>query len=177
SLALPTGDRLEMRTNMTASFSFRWPARHGTPSGMIDVRRAEPSEVIDLRHVVLRAGLGRETAIFPGDDAPGTIHVVATQHDEIVGCATMIKSAWDGQKAWQVRGMAVTPRLQRAGVGRAMLEELQRLARASDDEVALLWCNARSPAVGFYERQGWVVASDEFVIETAGPHFKMTKRL
>jgi predicted GNAT family N-acyltransferase len=144
---------------------------------MIEVRRACPEEVIDLRHRVLRAGLPRETAIFPGDDAPETVHVVAVDNDEVVGCATMIKNTWQGERAWQVRGMAVAPRLQRSGVGGLMLKQLQRIAQDDVADVRLMWCNARTPAVGFYERHGWTVASDEFVIETAGPHFKMTKRL
>jgi len=144
---------------------------------MIEVRRAEPSEVIDLRHTILRAGLPRETAIFPGDDSEGTIHVVAIDGGAVVGCATMLRSAWEGQRAWQVRGMAVTARLQGRGVGRALLTELECLARADADGAAIMWCNARTPAVGFYERAGWVVASPEFVIEMAGPHVKMTRRL
>jgi GNAT superfamily N-acetyltransferase len=144
---------------------------------MIQVRRARPEEVIDLRHVILRAGLPRETAIFAGDDAPGTVHVVAVEDDAVVGCATMLKNIWQGEPAWQVRGMAVSPGFQRRGVGGLMLAELQRFAAEHPDGVRLMWCNARSPAVGFYERQGWTVASDEFVIETAGPHFKMTRRL
>ncbi len=144
---------------------------------MIKVRRGEPHEVIDLRHQVLRAGLRRETALFPGDDAPETVHVVALDNADVVGCATMIPSAWDGQKAWQLRGMAVTPRLQRSGIGGLLLKELQRSAQHSAGVVRLMWCNARSPAVPFYQRHGWAVASPEFVIETAGPHFKMTLKL
>jgi hypothetical protein len=31
--------------------------------------------------------------------------------------------------------------------------------------------------VPFYQRHGWAVASDEFIVETAGPHFKMTLKL
>ena len=31
-------------------------------------------ETLDLRHVILRPGLPRETAIFPGDDAPTSRH-------------------------------------------------------------------------------------------------------
>jgi GNAT superfamily N-acetyltransferase len=143
---------------------------------MIQMRRARPDEVIDLRHAILRAGLPRETAIFPGDDAPDTVHVVALDGGEVVGCATMLRNTWLEEPAWQVRGMAVAPRLQRHGVGGRMLAELQRLAEHPDG-VRLMWCNARSPAVGFYERHGWAVASAEFVIETAGPHFKMIKRL
>jgi GNAT superfamily N-acetyltransferase len=140
---------------------------------MIKVRRGNPGEVIDLRHRVLRAGLPRETAIFSGDDAPETIHVVAVDNDEIIGCATLVASVWEGQRAWQLRGMAVAPPLQRSGVGGLMLKQLQRFARDGTADVRMMWCNARSPAVGFYERHGWRVASDEFVIEMAGPHFKM----
>ena len=144
---------------------------------MIHVRPGAPYEVIDLRHAVLRAGLPRETAIFAGDDAPQTVHVVALDNDDIIGCATMIPSAWEGQKAWQLRGMAVAPHLQRSGVGGLMLKELQRIAQHAAGDVRLMWCNARSPAVPFYERHGWMLASSEFVIETAGPHFKMTLKL
>ena len=144
---------------------------------MIHVRRAEPTEVIDLRHQVLRAGLPRETAVFPGDSAPGTVHVVALDNDDVVGCATMIPSAWEGQRAWQLRGMAVAPPVQRTGVGGLMLKELQRIAQHGAGDVRLMWCNARTPAVPFYERHGWTVASDEFLVETAGPHFKMVRKL
>jgi predicted GNAT family N-acyltransferase len=58
-----------------------------------------------------------------------------------------------------------------------MLNHLRRLAQESDGEVRLMWCNARSPAVRFYERNGWMLASEEFVIESAGPHFKMVLKL
>jgi len=144
---------------------------------MIHVRRAEPNEVVDLRHQVLRAGLPRETAVFPGDAAPGTVHVVALDNDDVVGCATIIPSAWEGQRAWQLRGMAVTPAIQRTGVGGLMLKELQRIAQHGAGDVRLMWCNARTPAVPFYERHGWTLASDEFMVETAGPHYKMTLKL
>jgi GNAT superfamily N-acetyltransferase len=89
----------------------------------------------------------------------------------------MLKNTWQGEPAWQVRGMAVSPPLQRSGVGGLMLMDLQRLAAEHADGVRLMWCNARSSAVGFYERHGWVVASEAFVIESAGPHFRMTRRL
>ena len=65
----------------------------------------------------------RETAVFPGDDARETVHVVAVDGvgGGIVGCATMLKNSWEGEPAWQVRGMAVSPTLQRSGVGGLLL--------------------------------------------------------
>src|SRR5689334_18501816 len=80
----------------------------------IRVRGALPDEVIDLRHRVLRAGLPRDSAIFPGDDAPTTRHFAATRPrgaggraEEIIGVATLVLNEWGGRPAWQLRGMAV----------------------------------------------------------------------
>jgi predicted GNAT family N-acyltransferase len=36
-----------------------------------------------------------------------------------------------------------------------------------------VWCNARTPARTFYERAGFVVASEEFEPRDIGPHFRM----
>ena len=88
----------------------------------------------------------------------------------------MHPSTWDGAPAWQLRGMATDPAFRATGVGRAMLLYLERLLAAESD-VRQLWCNARTPARGFYERLGWRVVSDVFEIPTAGPHVRMTKRL
>ena len=43
--------------------------------------------------------------------------------------------------------------------------------------VRLFWCNARVPALRFYQRHGWRIVSDQFDIPTAGPHRKLVKRL
>ena len=138
----------------------------------IEIRPAAPQEVIDLRHAVLRAGLPRETAIFSGDDDPATRHFVATSAGEVVGCVTLLPSTVDGQPAWQLRGMAVTPRLQRGGVGAQLLAAVERFV-ASEQAPRLLWCNARVPASGFYQRHGWTIVSDVFEIPSAGPHVRM----
>ena len=54
-----------------------------------------------------------------------------------------------------------------------LLAEAERLAIT--DGIATIWANCRTPAVPFYEKNGWQIISEEFVIETAGPHFKMMK--
>jgi GNAT superfamily N-acetyltransferase len=139
----------------------------------IHVRPAGGAEVIDLRHAILRAGLPRETAIFDGDDAPTTRHFVAERGGVVIGCVTLVLKESDGQPAWQLRGMAVDPSVQRRGVGKKMLSAVDAFVRASN--VKRLWCNARTPAAAFYQRHGWTIGSEEFDIPTAGPHFRMTK--
>jgi GNAT superfamily N-acetyltransferase len=148
-----------------------------TPAGKVRVREGTSAEVIDLRRAILRQGLPRESAIFPEDQHSGTRHVVAVDATSgVVGCATAQPSTWDGQPAWQLRGMAVDSRFRGSGIGRAMLDQLERTLRA-DAPVTRWWCNARLPAVGFYERMGWKVASQPFEIPTAGPHVKMIRSL
>jgi GNAT superfamily N-acetyltransferase len=147
----------------------------------IVVRPARPEEVIDLRHRILRHGLPRETAVFPGDKDPTTRHFVATANAGtrcrhlIIGCVTLVLNQWDGRPAWQLRGMAVAAEARGAGVGRALLEAAERFVASAQSPTALLWCNARVPAAGFYQRHGWRTESEVFDIPTAGPHVRMTK--
>ena len=139
------------------------------------IRPASADELIDLRHRVLRAGLERETAMFPGDDDPATRHFAALLDARIVGCVTLHRNEWNGAAAWQLRGMAIDSAHQRSGIGAALLRAVEAFVRESD--VKQLWCNARTPAAAFSEKHGWTIASEPFDIPTAGPHVKMTKRL
>jgi GNAT superfamily N-acetyltransferase len=141
-------------------------------------RQAELAEIFQLRWDVLRAGLPEESARFGGDDAGTTIHVGAFDAaGRNVCCATGNLNEWGGRPAWQLRGMAVAPDVQRRGVGQVTLAKLVELARAARPDVAVMWCNARVPAIAFYERQGWRVASAVFEVETAGPHVKMVREI
>jgi GNAT superfamily N-acetyltransferase len=141
--------------------------------GEIRVRRGTAAEVIDLRHVILRAGLPRETAVFPGDERPDAIHVVAeAPSGRIVGCVTLHPSTWNDAPAWQLRGMATDPAVRGTGVGQAMLDAVEREIRSASP-VRQLWCNARVPAAGFYRRAGWSIESEQFEIPSAGPHYRM----
>lgn len=167
----------------------------------IITRRARLDEIIDLRHGVLRAGFGREAAIFPGDELASSRHYAAFLSDAAsskidaavaaIGCATLHLSEWIGERAWQLRGMATAPDFREMGVGRALIEAIEGdLAADADRRLEgdarggaaaqlsrWLWCNAREPAIGFYERVGWTVQSEVFEIPTAGPHVKMSRRL
>ena len=145
--------------------------------GQINVRRADLEELVDLRHAVLRQGLPRAEAIFPGDDAATSRHYGAFRGREVLCCATLHASDWDGEPAWQLRGMATVPQARRTGLGRRVLKGIEDDLRKDAGGVLLLWCNARVPAVAFYREMGWEVVSAEFEIPTAGPHVRMMKRL
>jgi GNAT superfamily N-acetyltransferase len=147
-------------------------------SSDIVARRCMLEEMFQVRWEVLRPGRPIEAAQFPGDDAPETIHCGAFegQTGRNIACATLTRVDWKGEPAWQLRGMGVVAEYQGKGVGRVLLEVLEGLAREASP-IRLLWCNAREEALGFYQKQGWDIASERFHIEDVGPHYKMTRRI
>jgi len=144
----------------------------------VTVRRARFAEILALRHAELRAGLPVDTAVFPDDGKSTTIHLgaFADGADAPVGCASLVLRPWQGAPAYQLRGMATRTDLVRRGIGRALLAFIEDLVR-DQTPVPLLWCDARAAAVPFYQRTGWVIASEVFDIPTVGPHHTMTRRL
>jgi GNAT superfamily N-acetyltransferase len=145
-------------------------------SNGVVARRAELSEIFQVRWEVLRPGAPREAAVFPGDDLPTTIHVGAFDGARNICCATGTRAEWEGRPAWQLRGMGVVADWQRRGVGQLALAKLVELAREAWP-VDTMWCNAREEAVKFYEGLGWRLASGQFMVEGVGPHYKMTRGL
>jgi GNAT superfamily N-acetyltransferase len=153
-----------------------------------DLRRASPDEIVDLRWRILRAGLPRDAAMFPGDEAETSFHYAAIENHNascggngasgarVVSCATIHLNEWESEPAYQLRGMATEADCRSFGLGRRLLE-LAEADVQKQTPIRLLWCNARTPALGFYQKQGWQVRSDVFEIPTAGPHVRMTKRI
>ncbi|MBV8781310.1 MAG: GNAT family N-acetyltransferase [Phycisphaerae bacterium] len=142
----------------------------------IIIRSAKASELRDLRHRVLRAGMPIEEADFPGDEATDTFHAAAVTLDgKVVGCATLMMSKYGDGPAWRLRGMAVDPEWRKQCIGKRLLDLCEAHVRHS--ETLQLWCNARTPAVPFYLSLDWTRHGSEFDIPTAGPHYIMSKLL
>jgi GNAT superfamily N-acetyltransferase len=140
----------------------------------LDVRVARAEDVFPLRHAVLRPGRPVSASVYATD--ADAVHVGAWDDGTLVGCATVFPDPWPGPPpepgAWRLRGMAVDPSYQRGGVGRAVLAVAGDAARRAG--APLLWANARSTAVGFYERLGWRVVGPEFeTADTGLPHKPM----
>ena len=145
----------------------------------IEVRPITAEETVPLRHAILRAGLARETAIFPGDEAPTSRHFGAFAEGRLVGVATIhfvpLLDRPGLPPAYQVRGMATAEGARGQGIGRALLAAC--VAEATRSGGQFLWCNARTPAAGFYSRHGFETTGGIFDIPTAGPHYRMIRSL
>lgn len=131
-------------------------------------------EIIDLRNEVLIRGTDRVSPYFEGDYDENTLHVGLIAENKVVGCLSFMRNVWEGNPAWQLRGMAIDPTWRGKGAGRILLDYAETVLMEKSD-IRQLWCNARANAVGFYEKMGWQVVSEEFTIPHVGPHYKMIK--
>ena len=149
----------------------------------IEIRSITAEETRMLRHAILRPHQAPETLVFPGDLEAESLHVGVFVNDQLVGVASVVPGPMLGAtmpaethtNGWQLRGMATCHEFRRKGFGAAMV-------RACIDHVArhggtVIWCNARTPAVPFYESLGFETKGDEFQIPISGPHFRMWREV
>jgi GNAT superfamily N-acetyltransferase len=131
-----------------------------------------------LRAEVLRPGRSREQLIFPGDDAPDTLHAAIAVEGRIVGVASVVREPYPHDPLagdWRIRGMATSAEMRGGGIGTALLARCEEHAR--DHAGTRLWCNARVRARTLYERAGFVVDGEVFEIPLIGAHYLMGKPL
>ena len=144
----------------------------------IDVEFVQPLVLHALRRQVLRPGQPWSSVDHDYDSWPDTFHVAAFgPRGEVAACASFHpdtaphRPGSDVEHMWRLRAMASLPEVRGQGYGAAALRygiaEIRRRAGR------LLWCNARSGAVGFYETLGFSIVGDEFEIPPIGPHYVM----
>lgn len=136
------------------------------------------AEVIPVRHAVLRQGKPVATCYFQGDDESTTQHWGAWENGLLIGVASVYavpRPDAPSDRESQLRGMAILPEHQGKSIGKWLLTALESAQKAAG--VARIWCNARTAAVPFYERLGYVREGNEFEIPEVGPHWRMVKTL
>jgi predicted GNAT family N-acyltransferase len=137
---------------------------------------AVPATVVrPLRQSVLRPHQSLAEQVYPGDALPGAAHFAAYDAGALIGVASIAPEPHPHAPApgdWRIRGMATEPATRGRGAGALLLDACLTHARA--EGAARVWCNARSPVRGFYERAGFAVEGDEFTLPGIGPHLLMT---
>jgi predicted GNAT family N-acyltransferase len=141
-----------------------------------------PEAVWPLRQAVLRPHQTLQEMAYPNDRAPGAAHFgVRAGGDDapLLGIASVAPEPHPRTPApgdWRIRGMATDPDAGRGvGAGALLLRACLDHARASG--ARRVWCNARTPVVGFYAREGFATEGDEFTLPGIGPHFVMSLNL
>jgi len=92
----------------------------------------------------------------------GILSIYKVQNNEI-----------DISKSWQLRVMATKENVRGKGYGAKLLVEAESYAEKQGAKC--IWANARLNALGFYERFGYSVKGEEFVVPDIGPHYLVFK--
>lgn len=123
----------------------------------------------DLRRRILRESRPGAVVVFPEDGRPDAFHLAVRDGGTILAVASFSAEATPfrpGRRAVRLRGMAVDGPSQHHGVGRLL--GVSVIDRLRAEGVAVLWCNARDSAAGFYARLGFEVVGDGFVLPESG---------
>jgi predicted GNAT family N-acyltransferase len=138
---------------------------------IIDHGSKDYREMVELRSNILRKPLGLrftdEELAAEKDD----ILLGCYEDDKLEACCVLTKTE---PKTVRLRQMAVSSGLQGKGMGRVLMTFAENIAR--DHGFRRLTMHARKSAVGFYEKNGYKLCSEEFE-EVTIPHFVMEKEL
>ena len=137
---------------------------------IIDHGSKEYRQMVQLRTDILRKPLGLNFSPEELDLEKNYILIGAFEEEKMLGCCMLIKK----DPEMRLRQMAVLNNLQGKGVGRALMQFAENIAR--DRGYKKITMHARKPVVAFFEKLGYKVCSDEFV-EITIPHFEMEKEL
>ena len=138
---------------------------------IIDHGSPEYQQMVKLRDTVLRKPLGLTFTQEDLESEKDNILIAAFEDERMLGCCMLVEERPD---IVRLRQMAVINPLQGKGIGRALMNFAENIAR--DRGYKIVRMHARNNSVGFYEKVGYKKKGDEF-IEVTIPHYVMEKLL
>lgn len=147
---------------------------------LMKVLRLSAQDTYPIRQQVLVPDHDLKKAKFENDDDEDiSFHLGAFKDSKLVSVASFYyerNPTFQDQHQYQLRGMATLPDFQGQGLSSELLTMAFPIIK--QNFCTLLWCNARTTAVGFYEKVGFKKLNDEiFEIEGIGPHVLMYKNI
>jgi len=138
---------------------------------ILDHGSEEYYQMVKLRDDILRKPLGLRFSPEELESEKDNLLIAAFEDERILGCCMLVEEQPGTVK---LRQMAVLNDLQGKGIGRALMNFAENIAR--DQGYKILRMHARANAVGFYEKVGYKVTGDQFT-EVTIPHYVMEKEL
>lgn len=138
---------------------------------ILDHGSNEYRQMVKMRDDILRKPLGLAFTPQELDKEKDNMLIGAFEDDDMLGCCMLVE---ENPETVRLRQMAVLNDLQGKGIGRALMNFAENLAR--DRGYKTMSMHARKNAVGFYEKMGYKIVSDEFT-EITIPHYVMEKPL
>jgi len=141
---------------------------------MLTSERVESKEQLDEAYRIRMEVFVNEQGVSPDveidEHEEDSIHVLVKYNGEPAG-AGRIRVV---EGVAKLERICVLAQFRKHGIGAAVMEELEEVAREADLSKAKL--HAQTQAAGFYERLGYKADSDEFM-EEGIPHIRMIKKL
>ena len=138
---------------------------------IIDYGTHEYRLMLKLREDLLRKPLGISFTKEELEREKQDVLIGAFDDDDILGCCMLVELE---PGVVRLRQLAVLNNLQGKGVGTAILQFSENLAR--DLGYKKITMHARKHTVDFFEKLGYQTVGEEF-IEITIPHFEMVKEL
>lgn len=145
------------------------------------IRNLKAAETYDLRSRILRPFQPPDTYQYLEDQLSTTYHLGFILDGKIVANATFIQQTFPQlkdlknhpviTKPYRLRGMAVDKEYQSKGIGTELLKAC--IIELKKQKIDFLWFNARTSALLFYKKLGFIEIGSEFEITGAGPHIVM----
>ncbi|MEO8087895.1 MAG: GNAT family N-acetyltransferase [Bacteroidota bacterium] len=133
----------------------------------------EMEKYFNLRYEILRKPWNQPQSSTKDEWEAQSIHVLLLdENNEAIACGRLqLNSKEEGQ----IRSMAVRDDMQGKGFGKKIIEYIE--AKAKERGLKIITLDARINAVKFYERSGYVVVGESYLLFGVIPHFKMEKKL
>ncbi|MGZ3837700.1 MAG: GNAT family N-acetyltransferase [Flavisolibacter sp.] len=138
---------------------------------IIDHGTKEYRQMVKLRDDILRKPLGLSFSPDELEKEKNNLMMGAYEDEQILGCCMLVEEA---PETVRLRQMAVINDLQGKGIGKALMQFAENLAR--DRGYKRITMHARKNALGFYEKMGYRKVGKEFE-EITIPHYVMEKEL
>src|SRR2546423_8841541 len=106
--------------------------------------------MIKLRDEILRKPLGLTFTKDELEEEKNNLHIVAYEDERMLGCCMLVE---EDAETVRLRQMAVINDLQGKGIGRALMQFAENLAR--DRGYKKIIMHARKNATGFYEKMSY----------------------
>lgn len=159
--------------------------------------------IIDLRQKVLYPAGQKNKVIYLKDKDIKTVHFLfwsdrpdlvvfnfnelkdksviknLIEFNNLIGTGTLIaedESERTSDAQWRIRGMAVDPLFQGQGIGQKIVKAMVNYVKDNKPS-DLIWCNARVEALTLYQRFGFSIESEVFMISGSGPHRRLHLKL
>ena len=136
------------------------------------LHKTEYNVYYTLRWQILRAPWGQEKGSEKDKLEDDAIHRIAIIDQQVIAVGRL---HFVDKTTAQIRYMAISDSLQNQGVGKLMLQSLEKAAK--EKNISLIILHARETVVGFYIKQGYQLLEKSHLLFNEIQHYKMQKVL